>query len=288
MKSRKILDRFISVIGIVIGSAIYAAGIVLFLEPNNLVIGGVGGISVMLGHFTFIPTGTWVLLLNVPLLLLALWKLGLRFFLYTIVGVVSSSVFMNALTPLGAVTDDRFLAVFAGGALVALGLGLIFRFRGTSGGSDIVVRLLKLKFPHVKTGVLILMLDAVVIAASAVVFGELELGLYSGIGVLVQAWLFDAVLYGSDSAKLVYIVTNQPKELTEHFLKKLSVGLTSIRVTGSYTGEERVMLLCAMHKKVLPQARVIVRHVDPGAFLIVTPATQIFGEGFLHHDREEL
>lgn len=288
MLTRKTKDRIFSVIGIIIGGALYAMGIVLFLEPNNMVIGGVSGISVMLDHFTTIPTGTWVLLLNVPLLILALWKLGLRFFLYTIVGVVSSSVFMNVLSPIGAVTQDRFLAAFAGGAVAAFGLGLIFRFRGTTGGSDIVVRLLKLKFPHVKTGVLILMLDAVVISASAFVFGELELGLYSGLGAIVQAWLFDTVLYGSDSAKLVYIVTNHPKELTGHFLQKLSVGLTSIRVTGSYTGEERVMLLCAMHKKVLPQARIIVRHVDPGAFLIVTPATQIFGEGFLHHDREEL
>ncbi len=288
MKAKKVWERMLGFGGIVLGAAIYAAGVVLFLQPNNMVAGGVGGLSVILDHFTSIPSGTWMLVLNVPLLALALWKLGLRFFVNTVCGVAFSSLFMNLFQSIPSPTDDRFLAAFAGGSLVALGLGIIFRCRGTSGGTDIVVRLLKLKFLHVKTGVLILILDVVVIAASVLAFGELELGLYSGIGVLIQAWLFDMVLYGSDSAKLVYIVTGAPQTLTEQFLTKLGVGLTSIRVTGSYTGEERVMLLCAMHKKVLPQARAIVREVDPHAFLIVTPATQIFGEGFLQHDREEL
>ena len=131
-------------------------------------------------------------------------------------------------------------------------------------------------------------MDAIVITLSVIAFGEFELGLYSGAGVLIQAWLFDTVLYGSDSAKLVYVVSSNPEELTRRFLGELNVGVTSIRAIGSYTGEERVMLLCAMHKKILPQARVVVREVDPGAFLIVTPATQIFGEGFIHHDREEI
>ncbi|MBQ2731209.1 MAG: YitT family protein [Clostridia bacterium] len=288
MTKQNFFSRLFGLIGIVIGSVFYAAGVVLFLQPNHMVAGGVGGISVVLDHYTGIPTGTWVLLLNVPLLVLALWKLGVRFFVYTLCGVGFSSLFMNLLLPIGALTDDRFLAAACGGALVALGLGIIFRCRATTGGSDILARLIKLKYPHFKTGGIILVLDVVVIGLSILAFGELELGLYSGFGVLIQAWLFDAVLYGSDSAKLVYVVTNDPAELTARFLKTLGVGVTSIRATGSYTGEERVMLLCAMHKKVLPQARVLVREVDPEAFLIVTPATQIFGEGFLRHDREEL
>ncbi|MBQ2253211.1 MAG: YitT family protein [Clostridia bacterium] len=288
MKKRAFFSRLLGLLGIVIGSVFYAAGVVLFLQPNQMVAGGVGGISVVLDHYTGIPTGTWVLILNIPLLLLAVWKLGVRFFVYTLCGVGFSSLFMNLLLPLGSPTDDRFLAAACGGALVAFGLGIIFRCRSTTGGTDILARLIKLKYPHFKTGGIILVLDVVVISLSVLAFGELELGLYSGFGVLVQAWLFDTVLYGSDSAKLVYVVTNDPTSLTTRFLKTLGVGLTSIRATGSYTGEERVLLLCAMHKKVLPSARAIVREVDPGAFLIVTPATQIFGEGFLHHDREEL
>ncbi|MBR6529807.1 MAG: YitT family protein [Clostridia bacterium] len=294
MKKIQLKERVMNYLGIALGSIFYAAGVVLFLQPNNMVAGGVGGLSVVIDHYTGIPSGTWVLLLNVPLLILAWWKLGFEYFLNTLLAVGISSVFMNAMLPLndllekGALTTDPFLAAATGGALIALGLGVVFRARGTTGGSDIVARLLKMKYPHMKTGVLILIMDAIVITLSVIAFGEFELGLYSGAGVLIQAWLFDTVLYGSDSAKLVYVVSSNPEELTRRFLGELNVGVTSIRAIGSYTGEERVMLLCAMHKKILPQARVVVREVDPGAFLIVTPATQIFGEGFIHHDREEI
>ncbi len=287
---KKVCKRVLRVLLIFLGAAIYAAGVAFFLEPNRLVSGGVGGISIILSSLTPLSTGTWVLVLNVPLLFLALLKLGKSFFCFTLLGVGFSSAFLNLYEALSLppVTDDRLLSAFAGGSLIALGLGIVFRARATTGGSDIAVRLLKLRFPHVKTGVLILVLDLAVIVASVFAFRELELGLYAALGVFIQAFVFDRVLYGSDSAKLVYIVTSHPEQLTRAFLKTLSVGVTSIRATGSYTGEDRMMLLCAMHQKVLPQARVLVRDLDPQAFLIVTPATQIFGEGFLHHDREEL
>lgn len=287
---KRILQNLPRALFILLGAAIYAAGVALFLEPNRLVSGGVGGLSILLASFTDFATGTWVLLLNLPLLLLSLWKLGKSFFCFTLLGVGFSSAFLNLWESLSLplVTDDRLLAAFAGGSLVAVGLGIVFRARATTGGSDIVVRLLKLKFPHVKTGVLILVLDLAVILLGVFTFGELELGLYSALGVFIQAFVFDRVLYGSDSAKLLYIVTSCPEKLSRAFLRSLSVGVTSIRATGDYTGEERRVLLCAVHQKLLPQARVIVRELDPGAFLIVTPATQIFGEGFLHHDREEL
>lgn len=288
--NKRFSERILRVALILLGCAVYAAGVAFFLEPNHLVSGGVGGISIILSSFTPLSTGTWVLVLNLPLLALAFFKLGKSFFCYTLLGVGFSSAFLNLYEGLSLlpVTDDRLLAAFAGGSLIAVGLGIVFRARATTGGSDILVRLLKLRFLHVKTGILILALDLLVIAASVFAFGELELGLYAVLGVFIQAFVFDRVLYGSDSAKLVYIVTDRPAELTSAFLKQLSVGVTSIRATGSYTGKERVLLLCAMHQKVLPQARVLVRDLDEHAFLIVTPATQIFGEGFLHHDREEL
>lgn len=290
MAKFKAKEFFANAFGIVTGAAVYAAGVVLFLQENHMVSGGIGGLSVVLNHLTDIPTGTWALLLNVPLFILSFFKLGACFCLYTASAVGVSSLWMNFFEALSLppVTNDRFLAAATGGALIAVGLGVVFRCRATTGGTDIVARLLKLRYPHVKTGVFILVADVLVIVASVFIFGNLESGLYSGVGVLLQAWLFDFVLYGSDSAKLVYVVTQKPAELSRRFLQELSVGLTSVRVTGSYTGRERVLLLCAMHKKVLPHSRALVREVDPAAFLIVTPATQIFGEGFLNHDREEL
>lgn len=273
---------------IIVGAAFYAAGVVLFLEPNQMVPGGISGISVMVHAYTGIGTGILTFAFNIPLLIVAVIRFGRRFFYSTIHAVLWSSLFMEILLPIGALTKDLLLAAVAGGALVALGLGIVFRCRATTGGSDIIVRLLKLKYRHVKTGVLVLIFDALVIAASVFAFGKLDLALYSGIGVLVQSFLFDAVLYGSDSAKLVYIVSDDPDRIVERFLKELTVGVTSMRAVGSYTGKDRKLLLCAMHRQVLPQARKIVRDTDENAFMIITPATQIFGEGFLRHDREDL
>ncbi len=279
---------FLRVLGIVFGAAVYAVGVALFLQPNEMVSGGVGGLSVILDRLTGIASGTWMLLLNVPLILIALWKFGFAFFSFTLLAVGSSSVFVNLFLPFGALTQDVFLAAFSGGALVALGLGIVFRLRATTGGTDIVARLLKLRWPHVKTGVLILVLDACVIVLSVLVFGAFDLALYSALGVLVQALLFDAVLYGGREATLVYLVCRNPEEMTRVFLTQLGVGVTAIRATGTYTGDERVVLLCAMHKKVLVQAKEIVRRLDPQAFLIVTGASQIFGQGFLKNEKEEL
>ena len=273
---------------IVLGAIMYAAGIVLFLEPNNMVPGGIGGLSVILSRFTGIQSGTLVFLINIPLFALAFWKLGARLVWRTVIAVGLSSLVMDFLSPIGALTNDPLLAAFAGGSLIAVGIGIIFRARATTGGTDILARLLKLRFPHVKTGIFILLSDACVIAASLFVFGDLDRALYSTLSVVLQTILFDQVLYGSDSAKLVYIVSDKQEEIIRLFLKELSVGVTSIPAKGTYTGKDRTVLLCAMHRKTLPHARAILRDVDDNAFFIVTPATQIFGEGFLRHDREEL
>lgn len=273
---------------ILFGAAMYATGIVLFLEPNHMVPGGVGGLSVILSRFLGIQSGTLVFLINIPLFALAFWKFGARMVWRTVIAVALSSAFMDLLAPVGALTDDPLLAAFAGGALIAVGIGIIFRARATTGGTDILARLLKLKFPHVKTGIFILLADAVVISLSLLVFGELDRALYSALSVVLQTILFDQVLYGSDSAKLVYIVSDKQEDIIRLFLKELNVGVTSIPAKGTYTGKDRTVLLCAMHRKTLPHARAILRDVDDSAFFIVTPATQIFGEGFLRHDREEL
>ena len=274
--------------GIIIGAFLYALGAACFFSPNGMVSGGVGGLSLILDRLTGVSAGAWVLLFNVPLLFFAFRVFGRRFFLATLLGVGAVSVFLNLLMPLGALTRDPLLAAFSGGALTALGLGTVFRCRATTGGTDILARLVKRSYPHIKTGVLLLLLDGLVIVLNIAVFRALDAGLYSALGVLIEAYLFDAVLYGTDSAKLVFLITEKPRELSRALLDRIGVGVTFVRAEGAYTGEERTLLLCAMHKKALPQARELVRSADPGAFLIVSPATQIFGEGFISHDREDL
>jgi Uncharacterized conserved protein len=265
---------------VVLGSVIYAAAISLFLDPNQLAPGGVSGLAIIINRVTSLPTGVLMLCMNIPLMIIGIWKLGLRFFVSTIVAIGISSWATDLLAPLGPLTRDPLLAAGAGGALMALGMGLLFKVGATSGGSDIVVRLIKLKYKYIKTGKLFLMTDAFVVTLSAIVFKNIDLGLYAAIAILVSSAVFDLVLYGTDEAKLVYIITDKEEAITGRILSELEIGITHLTGTGAYTAKPRQVILCAMQKRLLPQVQEIATQEDPLAFLIITSASEIYGEGF--------
>jgi len=265
---------------ILLGTVLYAVAIGLFLDPNQLAPGGVTGIAIIVNRLLDLPTGVLILCMNIPLLILGAWKFGLRLLLSTIFAIGASSVMIDLLAPLGPLTDDRLLAAVAGGALLALGMGLVFKAGATTGGMDIAVRLIKLRLKHVKTGRLFLLTDSVVVLASAIVFGDIDLGLYAALAVIVSSTVFDMVLYGADGAKLVYIITEREDAITRRILEELEIGVTHLQGKGTYTDTDKRVILCAMRKQLLPQVQDIATAEDPLAFLIVTSATEIFGEGF--------
>ena len=164
---------------ITIGAFVYSTAVSLFLDPNRLAPGGVTGIAIMLSKYTGMETGTWVLLINLPILAIGMWKFGLRFLLSTLYCTAMTSLFINVLSPIGAVTVDPLLASLAGGALMAIGIGLVFKAGATSGGTDILVKLLRLKFPYLKTGALFLMTDDCIVALSGVVFQYVDVAIYA-------------------------------------------------------------------------------------------------------------
>jgi len=263
-----------------VGCFVYALGVSLFLDPNNLAAGGVLGASITIGYLTHISTGFLVLLINIPLLIIGTLKFRVRFFFSTIYATVLSSVLMDLTAPLGALTHEPLLAALAGGALAAAGIGLVFRAGGTTGGSDILVRLIKLKLKHVKTGQLFLITDVIVVTAAAIVFRDIDLTLYTVISILISSIVMDMVLYGRDGAKMIFIIGDKEGEITLRLLQDLEVGATVLTGTGAYTGESKKMILCAVRKQLLPMVQEIVRDEDPSAFMIVTSANEIYGEGF--------
>ena len=265
---------------ILAASLVYAAAIALFLDPNQLAPGGVSGIAIILNRLTHLPTGTLTLMMNIPLLALGMWKLGWRFVLSTLTAVVSSSLFTNLLAPYGPLTDDRLLAAAAGGAMMAIGIGMLFKLGATSGGTDILIRVIKLKYKHLKTGQLFLATDCCVIAASALIFHDIDLALYAAMATMICSFCLDLVLYGRDEAKLVYLITNQEKTIANRLMAELEIGVTYLQGQGAYTKDNKRVILCAMHKRLLPQVQEIAMKEDPCAFLIVTSASEIFGEGF--------
>lgn len=273
---------------ITLASLIYAAAISLFLDPNLLAPGGVTGISVILNRITGIETGTWILLLNIPILILGAWKFGIRFIISTVYCIVLTSVFTNLLTPIGAVTEDPFLAGLAGASLMALSIGWAFKAGATTGGIDIIIKVLRLKIPHLKTGSLYLMMDAVVVTLSAFVFQDIDRALYAGGVVLVASFLLDIVLYGRDEAKLIYIISDKSENIAKRLLEELDIGVTYMQGSGAYSGKDKKVIMCVMRKQLSPKAEAVVKEEDPLAFMIVTSAMEIYGEGYKSYFSEKL
>lgn len=272
--------RVMDYIEITIASFLYAVAVSLFLDPNALAPGGVTGIAIILNRITGLETGTWVLFINIPIIAVGTWKFGWRFILSTMYCTAITSGLINLLAPFGAATSDPFLAAVAGGALMAMGIGLVFKAGATTGGTDIIVKLLRLKFPYLKTGVLFLITDALIVAVSALVFKNVDVALYAGLVVFINSVLLDIVLYGRDGAKLIFIISDRHEAITKRVLEELDIGVTYISGSGAYSGKEKNVIMCVMKKQISPRAESIVREEDPGAFMIVTSATEIFGEGY--------
>lgn len=273
---------------ITVFSFTYAAGISLFLDPNKLAPGGVSGISIMLSRITPIPTGTWILLLNIPILALGLWKFGLKFLISTVYCTIVSSAFTNMLAGFGALTTDKVLAAVAGAAVMAVSMGMILKAGATTGGVDIIVKVLRLKYRHLKTGNLYLIMDAAVVTISGIMFNNLEIALYAAVAIFVNSVVLDTVLYGKDGAKMIYIISDHPDRITDRLLEDLDIGVTSLKGEGAYSGKEKKVLLCVMRKPLAPKAQQIVKEEDPEAFMIVSDATEIFGEGYKSYFSERL
>lgn len=265
---------------ITFASALYAVAVSLFLDPNSLAPGGVTGISIILNRITGVETGTWMFAINIPILGLGMWKFGMRFILSTLYCTWVTSCFTNLLAPIGAVTEDPLLATLAGGTLMAVSLGLVFKAGATSGGTDILIKLLRLRVPHLKTGMLFLITDATIVAVSAFVFKNIDTAMYAGLVVLVNSLLLDVVLYGRDGAKMLFIISDHPQNIVKRLLEELDVGVTYISGRGAYSGKDKEVILCVAKKPLFPKAEEIVRQEEPGAFMIVTSATEIYGEGY--------
>lgn len=265
---------------VVVGSVFYAVGISLFLEPNNLAPGGVSGIGIMVNYLTPLSVGAVTLILNIPLMIIGLIKLGRAFAVSTGIGVLLTSVLVDVFSLIKPITDDRLLASIAGGAILAVGLALIFKTGATTGGVDIVIRLLRLKFKHIKSGAIMFMIDGTISLLSYFVYRDFDIALYAVLSLIVSSLVMDLVLYGGDEAKLAFIVTEKQDEIVKYVLDNLDIGASVLNATGAYSKSLKHIVLCATRKQLLPRLEEIVLECDKDSFMIVTSASEIYGEGF--------
>ena len=280
-KGKRMVKNALKKYGIITISALLnAAAISLFIDPSNLAPGGVTGIAIIISRFVPVETGTLIFALNVPILLFAVWQFGFRFAVSTIYALALISAFTNLLAPFGAATDDILLAALAGGVIYAVSIGMIMKAGATTGGMDIIVKWLRTKLPHLKTGVLFFITDVIIVSMSGIVFQNIDAALYAGITVVVNSVVIYLVRYGRDEARLLYIISDKPKQITERLLTELDVGVTYIDGRGAYSGREKQVLMCVTKKQMSPRVEEIVKEEDADAFMVITSATEIFGEGF--------
>ncbi len=273
---------------ITLAAFVYAVGVSLFTDPNNMAPGGVTGISIILSRLLPVSTGTFIMLINIPILVFAVWKFGISLTLSTIYATALISFFTNVLSAYGAATNDILLAALVGGTLTAVSIGVIMRAGATTGGMDIIVKALRLRFPHLKTGKIFFIADALVVTLSGIVFRDLNAALYAAISAICTSVVMDIVLYGRDEAKLLYIISGRAEKIAERLLSDLNIGVTYIKGQGAYSGDNKRVIMCVVKKPVSPRAEEIVKQEDPNSFMIITSATEVFGEGYKSYFSERV
>ena len=284
----KTTNRVKNYIILTVAALIYAVAVSLFLDPNNIAPGGVTGIAILVSRFIPITTGTVNLLFNVPIVLLGLWKFGWRFISSTMYALAMITVFINAFEGYGAVTEDLLIAAVIGGALIGSALALVFKAGATTGGADIIVKVLRTKWKHIKTNTLFLVFDSIVIIASWIVFHDLTVAFYAGIAVVTTSAVMDRILYGSDEARLTYIISSNPEQMKRRILDELEITATIITARGAYSNSPRELLMIAVRKQMYPKLEEIVKDEDVSAFMIVSSANEIYGEGYKDITKEKI
>lgn len=281
MHKRELLRLVKEYVLIALGSASYAAGFQFFFYPNDIVSGGVTGISMIINYLTGFPVGTMIILINLPLFAFAWRKFGLRFMIGSFVGMSLSSLLMDVFATLDvAATGNMLLACIYGGLLTGLGLGLIYLGGATTGGVDIVVKFIRRLRPHMNFGTIMLLLDVTVIMTFALVFDKFESAMYSIIGMFISSRMLDTVLYGLNTSKVCYIISDNYAEIRKAITEELDRGVTYLHGEGAFTGQEKRVILCVIKQQQIAGVRRIIRGVDRNAFMIVTDAREVFGDGF--------
>jgi uncharacterized membrane-anchored protein YitT (DUF2179 family) len=282
----KIMKQIRMFIPILLGTAIYAFGLQYFVIPNQLMEGGVTGISVLLNYAAGIPLSISTLVLNIPLFLLGLRALGRSQMMYTLVGIVSLSAFLALserlielkwLVPFAS-SHDYMLAALYAGVTLGTGLGIVFRFGGTTGGVDIVARILS-RSKGISMGQIILSLDAVIIGIS-LFYITIEKVLYTLVVVFIASKLIDFIQDGAYAAKAFSIISEHGEAISKKITQELERGVTLIPAKGAFSGQQKEIVYCVVQRQEIRRLKMIIRNIDPRAFIVINEVHDVLGEGF--------
>ena len=276
-KFKQILKEMLETI---LGALIMAAGVSLFLLPNQLSSGGIAGVATIFYYLLNIPMGTVIIAINIPLFLFSMYKVGKMFFLKSTLGTVAMSVFIDLLDKIEPLTNDRFLACIYGGILLGLGTTLLLKAESSTGGSDLISYIAKKYKPTVRSGNIIVIIDIIIIALNVIFFKEIEIGLYSAIAIYIMGKIIDIFFEGINFTKLMIIVSSKSEEIAKQIDKKVARGSTGLYGKGMYTNENKLILMCAAYRKDVARIKIIAKEIDPKSFIVITNSREVVGQGF--------
>ena len=281
MKRKQLFSFLVDLLFYIAGGIIYSVAVLLFLTENEISPGGLTGIATILNYLFSLPIGTVVFILNIPLLAAGFIKFGGVFIAKTAVAtaVMSLTLDISGLF-MPKMKIDPILAALFGGLLMGLGISLFMLRDATTGGTDIIAKLINRKFPHLTVGRLMLAADAAVVGLSALVYKNIESALYAVIAIYASSRVMDLILYGADRGKIIYVITDNAKELSDSIMSLINRGVTLLDVTGAYTGTKRQMLMCTVRRHEVAAVCRLATSCDKNAFIIVGEAGEVLGEGF--------
>lgn len=268
------------IIGTILGAFVMATGVSLFLLPNQLSSGGVSGIATITYYLFNIPMGKMIVLVNIPLFLIAIYKVGKRFFLKSIIGTISLSIFIDILDKFDPLTQDRFLASVYGGILIGLGTAILLKSHTSTGGSDLVSFIARAYNPTIRTSSVITIIDVIIVISNMVVFKQIEIGLYSAIAIFLMGKMIDIAFEGIYFTKLLIIVSDKSEQIAKEIEEKVRRGVTGLYGKGMYTNNEKLILMCAASRRDISRIKLVARKIDPKSFMIVTNSREVVGLGF--------
>ena len=267
---------------IIVGSALYAFSVDYFIAPNNFSTGGVTGIATMFNYITGFPIGTSIIIINIPLLIFSFRHFGIDMLVKTLSATVLSSILIDLfgkyIIPYNA--DNKLLAAVFGGLLTGLGLGLVFLRGGTTGGTDIIAKLIKLKLPQLSMGTTVLFCDSVIILAAYFVYGNIESVLYSLIVFIISSRGIDYIVFGASRSRMMLIITELKDEVTRNIFNEINHGITLLPAEGAYTGKNKNVLMTVVRPNEVAKINKIIKNTDPNAFTVITEAAEVMGLGF--------
>ena len=252
----------------------------LFLLPNQLSSGGFSGVATITYYLFNLKIGTVIILLNIPFFILDFIRLWRKFVLKSILGTLFLSLFLNFFERFTPLTTDRFLACIYGGILIGIGNSLILKSEASTGGSDLISYIIRIYKPKLSTSNIIVIFDAIVIALNVIFLKELEIGLYSAISIYIMGKVIDIVFEGIGFSKMIFIISDKYKQISNEISSKVFRGVTGIYSKGMYTNERKMMLLCIASRREIIEIQHIANKVDPKSFTVISNVREVYGKGF--------